>query len=71
MAKQEIIKCGECGEPAKYKASGGPVLRKATKYGHDIPEPQNHVFRCQKHQDYPEPRFGKLWLWEYVNKDSQ
>ena len=65
---EEIIICDICGEAAIYKAFGGPVLRKASKYGHDIPEAENYTYRCKKHQDFPVPVFGKLWIWEYINR---
>jgi len=55
--------CDICEKPATVKAWGGECIRKATKYGHDIPDPKNFTYRCKEHEYKPDAGFGQLWLW--------
>lgn len=66
------MNCDICEKPATVKAKGGPVMKTADacgdSYGFDRPHPENYTFRCEDHESKPDAAFGRLWLWQRLER---
>lgn len=59
--------CDVCGKEATWKCYGGTPLEQPGAWTDAVPFDENHVFRCEKHQNIP-AWFGKLWKWYPKNE---